>query len=868
MSDNLLFDQALALHQSGRMVEAEELYQHVLQQQPDHPGALHLLGVVRQQQGDYEAARELIGRAIAINPRKAVYQNNYGAALQSLGCHEEALECFALALGICPAYADALSNRGMAQASLGQDAAAMASFRAALAVQPGHADATRQLASLVRHLGMGDEAARLYEETLPHCSAAALAAPFSKLRIFGGQVNTIAHSLASERRETSQDELTYDGSNPCFEPGCSTHAHVRSTGFRRSVGSADFSRNGDNGVSPLAIANTTQINTDPTPGSPAIGEAGLCAGLADASGSSEEPAKAWTTNGGTAAPRISVIMPVYNAATTIERAIRSLQAQTFPDWEALAVDDASGDDSWQMLQAAAAADARIRVSRLEVNSGPSAARNAGLRAARGEFIAYLDADDEYHPNYLEQLAAARSKGDVLMFGFDMVYEYGPPRSRTSDWDPRHVRRILFAFNPVVPLAAAHRRSLLDRVGGFHELISRQEDWDLWKRMARAGAKFTFLPGKSGIYHVRPGTLSQVYRLADRQREVILANWAAKRPIFELRAGMLVHKQESQVRERETYREAGENAVFAGAPGSYGFLTKESLHPNLHSEEEKDRVRKIVSVSPHCLVDSTSPTATAVLNGLQLLAGWGIECQAFCGTRQNEDGQELQVEEALARRKMECSIRNVRIGPFAGRMTFTAQGATPITLFHTTATHGTWRDEEEVAAFMTACDLFLKKQRPDAVWTYGGDAVSGEVFKLLKRLDIPIVFALHDLTHRDAMAFLPFDYVVVPSESARQHYWTTMGLACQVLPPVTDTFPEGEETGPPPGPLPEGERDCFARPAEHRGPAGAAGWHEIPAKAGTTDGTRTTNRAAIYRDFFASVTHQPGPPLVPPAIGNP
>ncbi len=78
------FEDAVALHQGGRIGEAEAIYRRVLQEQPDHPGALHLLGVVRQQQGDHAAALELIGRAIEVNPAKAVYRNNYGAALLSL----------------------------------------------------------------------------------------------------------------------------------------------------------------------------------------------------------------------------------------------------------------------------------------------------------------------------------------------------------------------------------------------------------------------------------------------------------------------------------------------------------------------------------------------------------------------------------------------------------------------------------------------------------------------------------------------------------------------------------------------------------------------------------------------------------------
>ncbi len=472
MSDSTSFDEALALHQSGRIAEAEEIYRRVLQQQPNHPGALHLMGVARQQVGDHEAALELIGRAIAINPNKAVYHNNHGAAFQSLGRHEAAAACFQQALAICPNYADALSNLGMAQASLGDDATAVASFRGALALQPGHADSMRQLASLVQHLGLGEEAIRLYEETLPHCSAAALAAPFRKLRVVADQADTQRQSLLSGPATFDVGcEIKYDGRNPFFDAApaqdgceCSDVEGQQPAGQDRWPDDLRATRPG---VS--------------------CGREEMSAGVA--------PVQA----AGAVVPLISVIMPVYNGASTIERAVRSLKAQTFSDWEALLVDDASGDGTWQMLQLFSAADVRIRISRLAENSGPSAARNAGLRLARGEFIAYLDADDEYYAGYLEQLAAAREKGDVLMFGFDVVYEDGPPRDRAQDWDPRHVRRILFAFNPVVPLAAAHRRSLLDKVGGFHELISRLEDWDLWKRMARAGAKFAFLPGKSGVY---------------------------------------------------------------------------------------------------------------------------------------------------------------------------------------------------------------------------------------------------------------------------------------------------------------------------------------------------------------------------------
>ena len=90
---------------------------------------------------------------------------------------------------------------------------------------------------------------------------------------------------------------------------------------------------------------------------------------------------------------VSVIIPAFNRATILPRAIRSVQAQTMEDWEMFVVDDASGDDTAAAVESIG--DARIRVLRHAANGGPNAARQTGLEAARGEWIALLDSDDEW-----------------------------------------------------------------------------------------------------------------------------------------------------------------------------------------------------------------------------------------------------------------------------------------------------------------------------------------------------------------------------------------------------------------------------------------------------------------------------------------
>jgi glycosyltransferase involved in cell wall biosynthesis len=436
-------------------------------------------------------------------------------------------------------------------------------------------------------------------------------------------------------------------------------------------------------------------------------------------------------------PFISVVMPVFNGAATLDRAVRSVRFQTFSGWELIAADDCSTDDSLAILQRWAGQDGRIRIEHLEENRGVSAARNAAILAARGEFVGYLDQDDEYYTDHLAHVWELKNRGDVLMFGYDFVYEDGPAGGRLPSWDPGQARQHMFAACISTPLGVAHRREWWEKVGGFNEAWC-EEDSDLWRRMARAGARYDFLPLKSGLYHVRRDSASRAPHITRRQRDEFLANWQAGRPMYGDRP-----------------------------PGS-------SLH----------KVERIAFVSTRCMIDPTGEAARATLDALGLLAELGFSCEALCGPR-SDSREAIRFEEILARRDIRYEAQDARIGPYGARLVFTAHGKVPMTLFDTGCTRVQWRDEQEVNAFLAVCEWFLKKNRPDAVWTCGGDAVALQVQQIAKHLDIPVLFALHDLSFRDTAFFKSMDYVVVPNEFCRQHYWKTLGLACQKLPPVID-----------------------------------------------------------------------------------
>ena len=204
-------------------------------------------------------------------------------------------------------------------------------------------------------------------------------------------------------------------------------------------------------------------------------------------------------------PFVSVVVPVFNGTGLVERALASLGRQTLTEWEALIVDDASTDGSATVVEERAARDSRLRVIRLATHRGVSAARNAALAQARGEWVAYLDQDDEFYPDYLEQVRAhAAGAADVLVFRYDLLEER-PGHARYGHMythDPAQFHDRLFREHIAVPLGVAHRRNVTDHTGGFDERLPREQDSDLWRRFAAAGAVFTFRPEKSGLYHVR------------------------------------------------------------------------------------------------------------------------------------------------------------------------------------------------------------------------------------------------------------------------------------------------------------------------------------------------------------------------------
>jgi glycosyltransferase involved in cell wall biosynthesis len=214
-------------------------------------------------------------------------------------------------------------------------------------------------------------------------------------------------------------------------------------------------------------------------------------------------------------PKISIVIPAYNVAAFIAETLESVFAQSFTDFEVIIVNDGSPDTE-EFERAIQPYRERICYLKQE-NRGASAARNTGLRAAGGELIAFLDADDLWLPNYLaEQLKFISEYGcdlacaDALIFGvsadagqsyMDSLMPAAPPEGLVTFLELVNADRSLITSGVVV------RRDLVLEVGLFDEALRNAQDFDLWLRLARHGARLAYQRKVLLSYRSRPNSLS-------------------------------------------------------------------------------------------------------------------------------------------------------------------------------------------------------------------------------------------------------------------------------------------------------------------------------------------------------------------------
>ena len=206
-------------------------------------------------------------------------------------------------------------------------------------------------------------------------------------------------------------------------------------------------------------------------------------------------------------PRVSVVMPAWNAARWLGRALASLVTQTFADIEIIVVDDGSEDATPEIVSAFAARDARVILVRQD-HAGFSAAANRGVAEARGEYIGRLDADDVALPDrFAKQVAFMDAHPEVGVVGGSMiVIDENDRKLHRMPYPTENVDTEMLKYSALAHPATLIRRSLMAELGGYRRAFVHAEDYDLWLRIAER-ARLANLPDAVTYYRGHAGQIS-------------------------------------------------------------------------------------------------------------------------------------------------------------------------------------------------------------------------------------------------------------------------------------------------------------------------------------------------------------------------
>ncbi|TGL10730.1 glycosyltransferase family 2 protein [Leptospira meyeri] len=206
-------------------------------------------------------------------------------------------------------------------------------------------------------------------------------------------------------------------------------------------------------------------------------------------------------------PKVSVIMPAYNAVSYLEESVQSLLDQSFKDWELLLVDDCSKDDTAILAKKIATKDPRIRFVQKEKNSGSADTRNTGINLAKGEYIAFLDADDLWEPDFLEKMIPfMEQKSSPFSFASYRIidengFEFCEPflvKSKVYSYSD------LLHYNRVGLLTAIYHVPSVGKKYFDPSLKSLRDDYALWLDILRDGKQAFANSEILARYRVRRG----------------------------------------------------------------------------------------------------------------------------------------------------------------------------------------------------------------------------------------------------------------------------------------------------------------------------------------------------------------------------
>ncbi|WMI66620.1 glycosyltransferase family 2 protein [Aestuariibaculum sp. YM273] len=185
---------------------------------------------------------------------------------------------------------------------------------------------------------------------------------------------------------------------------------------------------------------------------------------------------------------VSIITPSYNSAKFISETIESVQSQTYTNWELIIVNDASSDNTIELLREYIHKDSRIKLLQLKTNSGPAIARNKGIDEAKGDYIAFLDADDIWKPNKLEkQISFMQVENcDVCFSDYDLINDQGVHLNKRIKALPKVSYNTLLKSNYIGNLTGIYNAEVLGKIKSPN--LRKRQDWLLWINAVKSSGK--------------------------------------------------------------------------------------------------------------------------------------------------------------------------------------------------------------------------------------------------------------------------------------------------------------------------------------------------------------------------------------------
>lgn len=221
-------------------------------------------------------------------------------------------------------------------------------------------------------------------------------------------------------------------------------------------------------------------------------------------------------------PKISIIMPAYNAEKYIKEAVDSILNQTFKDFELIIVNDGSTDSTKTIIESYI--DPRIKIITHKTNQGIYSSRSDGLKAAQGEFIAVLDSDDIAMKNRLEEQSNFMIKNpDIAVVGSWMEVidvDSGDTYTLKPECDPVIIKWMHILKNQILNSASFFRKDIVDKIGYYKKEYEYAEDYDLWSRISRR-YKMANIPKVLVKYRIRKKSVTRASESGKAQRQHIL-----------------------------------------------------------------------------------------------------------------------------------------------------------------------------------------------------------------------------------------------------------------------------------------------------------------------------------------------------------